>query len=140
YGVRWSRSFMLTNSGFTETGYYGQQSVLRPMMPEFRDLADGEHLFTGYKQVRQFDAMLIEPPIYLPAMMQDFRLAGGTIEVREFHSAADLGSLPQKLVFNCTGLGAKALFNDAELTPVKGQLTFLLPQPEIEYSAIPEGL
>lgn len=37
-------------------------------------------------------------------------------------------------------MGAKALFHDEELTPVKGQLTFLLPQPEIEYSAIPGNL
>lgn len=140
YGVRWSRSYMVNNAGFTETGYYGKQSVLRPMMPEFRDLAEGENPFPGYQYVRQFDAMLIEPPIYLAALMQDFHLAGGTIEVREFHSAADLAALPQKLVFNCTGLGAKALFNDAELTPIKGQLTFLLPQPEVEYSAIPDGI
>jgi hypothetical protein len=33
-------------------------------------------------------------------------------------------------------LGAKALFNDSELMLVKGQLTFLLPQPEVEYSVI----
>jgi glycine/D-amino acid oxidase-like deaminating enzyme len=140
YGVRWTRTYFLNNSGFNETGFYGQQSILRSMMPEFRDLAEGEHPFPGYKHVRQFDAMLIEPPIYLAALTQDFRIAGGTIEVREFHTAGDLASLPQKLVFNCTGLGAKALFNDAELIPVKGQLTFLLPQPEIEYSAIPQGL
>ena len=40
------------------------------------------------------------------------------------------------LIFNCTGLGAKALFEDAELTPVKGQLTILLPQPEVEYAVL----
>ena len=45
--------------------------------------------------------------------------------------------MPEKLVFNCTGLGAKALFDDAELTPVKGQLTILLPQPEVQYAVIP---
>jgi glycine/D-amino acid oxidase-like deaminating enzyme len=37
-------------------------------------------------------------------------------------------------VFNCTGLGARALFNDQELTPVRGQLTVLLPQPEVSYA------
>jgi glycine/D-amino acid oxidase-like deaminating enzyme len=37
-------------------------------------------------------------------------------------------------------LGAKVLFKDEELPPVKGQLTFLLPQPEIEYSVIPGDL
>lgn len=43
-------------------------------------------------------------------------------------------ALPERLVFNCTGLGAKALFNDAEMTPIRGQLTFLVPQPEVTYA------
>jgi glycine/D-amino acid oxidase-like deaminating enzyme len=37
-------------------------------------------------------------------------------------------------VFNCTGLGAGALFGDTELTPMRGQLAVLLPQPEIGYA------
>jgi hypothetical protein len=37
--------------------------------------------------------------------------------------------------FNCTGLGARALFDDRELGPVKGQLTVLLPQEEVNYMA-----
>jgi glycine/D-amino acid oxidase-like deaminating enzyme len=36
-------------------------------------------------------------------------------------------------VVNCTGLGAKALFGDEELTPIRGQLCVLVPQPEIDY-------
>lgn len=140
YGVRWTRTYLLNNSAFNEEGYFGKQSVLRPFMPEYRDLVPDETQFTGYKYMRQLDAMLIEPPIYLPAMMADFRLAGGKIEVREFHDSSAITQLPEKLVFNCTGLGAKTLFNDQELVPVKGQLTFLLPQPEVEYSVIPEGL
>jgi glycine/D-amino acid oxidase-like deaminating enzyme len=42
--------------------------------------------------------------------------------------------LPERLVFNCTGLGAKALFGDAQLQPIRGQLAILLPQPEIAYA------
>ena len=30
------------------------------------------------------------------------------------------------------GAGARALFGDGELTPIRGQLVFLLPQPEVE--------
>ena len=66
-----------------------------------------------------------------------FRLAGGTVVVRKMHDIAEITSLPEKLAFNCTGLGAKALFNDDELIPVKGQLTFLLPQPEVDYTVLP---
>jgi D-amino-acid oxidase len=138
YGVRWMRNYILKNEEFHEQGYFGQESVLRPMMPGYRSLAEGEHPFSGYKFVRQLDAMLIEPPLYLPAMIEDFRVAGGKIEVREFHAASELAALPEKLVFNCTGLGARELFKDEELLPIKGQLTFLLPQPEVEYSVIPD--
>jgi len=80
--------------------------------------------------------MLIEPAIYLPALMRDFMIAGGRIEVREFASPRDLTPLRESLIFNCTGLGARALFDDQELTPVRGQLVFLLPQPEVEYMTV----
>ena len=40
------------------------------------------------------------------------------------------------VLVNCSGLGAKALFGDDELVPIKGQLTFLLPQPEVEYAVL----
>ena len=69
-----------------------------------------------------------------------FRIAGGKVEVREIHDFTELQNLRERVIVNCTGLGAKALFNDSELTPVKGQLTILLPQPEIDYCTLPEGL
>ncbi len=50
--------------------------------------------------------------------------------VREFRDARDLASLGEPLLFNCTGLGARELFRDDELIPIRGQLSFLLPQPE----------
>jgi glycine/D-amino acid oxidase-like deaminating enzyme len=78
--------------------------------------------------------MLIEPPIYLNAVLRDFLLAGGKVVVREFADLRAVSSLPQPVIMNCTGLGAKALFNDEELTPIKGQLSILLPQPEVTYT------
>ncbi|HEY7392381.1 MAG TPA: hypothetical protein VH640_27930 [Bryobacteraceae bacterium] len=44
-------------------------------------------------------------------------------------------SLPELIVMNCTGLGSKTLFNDEELVPIKGQLTFCIPQRELKYRA-----
>ena len=77
--------------------------------------------------------MLIEPAIYLNALVRDFQIAGGRIVIRDFHAPEELAGLPERVLYNCTGLGAGALFGDAELTPIKGQLTFLLPQPEVQY-------
>ena len=44
------------------------------------------------------------------------------------------------MIVNCSGLGAAALFGDRELGPIKGQLTILQPQPEVDYVALPHGL
>ncbi len=136
FGVRWMRNYYLNHRPFNDDGYIGARSPLRAMMPEFADLGTGEHPFTGYEFVRRFDTMIVEPPVYLAAMLDEFRLAGGRLHVREIADRAAVEALPEKLVFNCTGLGAKTLFGDEELTPVKGQLTILLPQPEVQYAVL----
>ena len=59
--------------------------------------------------------------------------------MRDFPDARALLTLRENLIFNCTGLGARTLFNDEELIPVRGQLTFLLPQPEIDYMTVGPG-
>jgi D-amino-acid oxidase len=136
FGVRWMRNYYLGQHEFNENGYAGAHSPLRDMMPEYRRLAPDEHPFSGYEFVLRLDTLIIEPPVYLAAMLDEFRIAGGKIVVRELPDRAAIQGLAEKLVFNCTGLGAKALFDDEELTPVKGQLTILLPQPEVEYAVI----
>jgi glycine/D-amino acid oxidase-like deaminating enzyme len=80
--------------------------------------------------------MMIEPQPYLRALLRDFRLAGGRVVLQEFHEIAEVTTLPQPIVMNCTGLGARALFSDMELIPIKSQLTYLLPQPEVNYAVL----
>ena len=58
---------------------------------------------------------------------------GGKIEIAEFHSADDFAKLPQKALINATGYGARALFGDQSVTPVRGQLARGIPQPEVNY-------
>lgn len=134
FGIRWVTSYSIAKDGFDEAGPLGMQSAFRGMMPEFRDLKPDEHLFPVTSSVRQYDTMLIEPPRYLPAMLEDFRDASGTILVREIADRAAIARLPEKLVFNCTGMGAKDIFGDDELTPVRGQVTYLKPQPQVNYA------
>jgi glycine/D-amino acid oxidase-like deaminating enzyme len=65
--------------------------------------------------------------------MSDYLEASGRIETREFHSPADFASLPERTLINATGYGARALMGDDSVIPVRGQLTRLIPQPEIQY-------
>jgi glycine/D-amino acid oxidase-like deaminating enzyme len=83
--------------------------------------------------------MMIEPAIYLQAVMEDFLTAGGQIVVRKFQSREEVSGLPERTIFNCTGLGARVLFGDEALIPVRGQLVILLPQPEVTYNLLSGG-
>jgi D-amino-acid oxidase len=135
WGVRWLPNYYLSEQAPVNGWIGGPGGVLHDLQVGFRDFAPGEHVFSdGY--ARRFYTMLIEPEVYLRRLMDSFRDAGGEIEVKEFSGSGDIPALPQPVIFNCTGLGAGALFGDRELVPVKGQLTFLLPQPEVNYNLI----
>ena len=108
------------------------------MYPERSQLDSSPHPFDA-THVLHIDTMLIEPAIYLPAMMNDFQIADGRIIVKEFKDTNEVLQLEEPVIINCTGLGSRMLFNDNDLIPIKGQLTFLLPQDEIDYIIIGNG-
>ena len=134
YGIRWLSNFLMSDEPITG-GLRSPDGPLHDLFAEMRYLDKSENPFP-FPFVWQFDTMMIEPNRYLPAVMDDFHLAGGRIVVREFQAVAELQAIPERVIVNCTGLGAKALFGDEELTPIKGQLTVLLPQAEIEYCTL----
>src|SRR4051794_39132088 len=72
--------------------------------------------------------------------MTDFLLEGGKIERREFTSPADLQSVPQKVIINATGYGGRAVLKDDSIGPVRGQIAWLIPQPETHYSVMFKGV
>jgi D-amino-acid oxidase len=132
YSVRWLPTYVITDDAFTDTEMLGSKGPFPEVFPEMRDLLPSEHRFRN-RYVRQFRAMMIEPHPYLRALLRDFRLAGGRVVLQEFHNIAEVTTLPEPVVVNCTGLVSRALFSDTELIPIKGQLTYLLPQPEVNY-------
>jgi glycine/D-amino acid oxidase-like deaminating enzyme len=136
YGVRWMPVYALSTSGPHATpAADSPYAPVETLYPESKQLSREENPFDVPFVYRRY-SMLIEPAIYLNALTRDFQIAGGRIVIREFATARDLMALRERLIFNCTGLGARTLFNDMELTPVRGQLTFLLPQPEVQYMTV----
>jgi len=125
YGVRWLTTY--------------EQSSSPPPWPEAPlhvgavDIPAASSPFAG-RAVSRFQTMYVEVGRYLRRMTQDLLIAGGRIEVRKFASPAEIAALPEATVFNCTGLGARELFGDTQLIPMRGQLAILLPQPEIQYA------
>ncbi len=137
YGVHWRTIYRLGAQPYAPPPASSPMSDLADLY-EGHVLGREENPFAG-ANARREHSMLIEPAIYLNALRRDFFVAGGKIQIRDFASAEEIANVPENLIFNCTGLGARALFHDAELTPVKGQLVFLIPQPEIDYCTLGPG-
>jgi glycine/D-amino acid oxidase-like deaminating enzyme len=147
YGVHWMDAYNATNDpapgagggrGGGGRGNYATDAELLPdsLRPNrTREvLGPGEHPFPTKYATRTL-ALAIEPSIYLDALVRDFLFFGGRIVIRKFDTPRDLTTLSEPVIVNCTGLGSFTLFDDKELVPVKGQLTALVPQPEVDYRA-----
>ena len=148
YGVRWIDGYSLTDRPDRGGGFEEEDEDFAgsPLLPRDFDLGrvtfgPGRHPFAS-RYARRAPMLQFDPDIYLEALMRDVLAYGGKIRTRSFATPGDLVSLPEPLIINCTGMGAKGLFGDQELMPVKGQLTVLAPQPEVNYSVggmIPRG-
>jgi D-amino-acid oxidase len=134
FGVSWLDNYSLTNEVRPPQP---PQNTERPSLQARFDigqevLGPGEHPFAT-KYAIYSPEIRIEPSIYLDNLVRDFQLWGGHIVIRKFETPRELAALREPIVINCTGLGARDLFGDQELIPLKGQLTVLVPQPEVQY-------
>ncbi len=127
YGVRWLPTYT------ENTDIPDPADPLDRYHPAGRRLKRAEHPFP-VEGLSRFDTLYVETGRYLRQLLRDVQTAGGKVEVRRFAAPAELQALPERLVFNCTGLGARDLFGDQELRPARGQLAVLLPQPEVTYA------
>ncbi|AGY60229.1 FAD-dependent oxidoreductase [Gloeobacter kilaueensis] len=140
YGVRWIENYYLGEQPDRSFIDYVRREGIVSLYPDIVSLQPGDHAFAA-RYVTRFMTMLIEPPVYLNAVLRDFLLRGGTVRVQRFADRKQILALEEATIVNCTGLGAKSLFVDDELIPIKGQLSVLLPQPEIDYLTLaPDAL
>lgn len=105
---------------------------LAGLTPRGVDLPPGSTPFP-VPNVRRGSGMQFNVTELMHRLESEFLMHGGRIETRVFNTPAEIAALPEKIAINCTGYGARALFNDAEVVPVRGQITWLAPQPEVDY-------
>jgi glycine/D-amino acid oxidase-like deaminating enzyme len=108
------------------------RSRVRDIMPHSVEMADEESPFPGHK-VRRNATMTFNIADYGHTLIGDFLARGGRIERREFRVLSELATLREDVVVNCTGYGARALCKDESVVPVRGQIGWLIPQPEVTY-------
>jgi len=76
-----------------------------------------------------YQTLMIAPPIYLPWLTRSVQRRGARLRFRRFESSEQVAALSEKAVINCMGLGSKRIFEDSLLTPIRGRLVMLNPQP-----------
>jgi D-amino-acid oxidase len=111
------------------------QERVADLTPRPKELSPGSHPFPTRYATRN-SSLTFNIAAYSKQLMTDFLIEGGKIERVEFHDPSELNQIPQKVVINATGYGARALWKDESIIPVRGQIAWLIPQPEVNYGVI----
>jgi D-amino-acid oxidase len=90
--------------------------------------------------VYRSESMMFNIADYGHTLITDFFAAGGQFRRMEFHSPADLTALKEPVIINCPGYEARSLWKDETVTPVRGQIAWLIPQPEVRYGLYYKGV
>ena len=109
------------------------------LTPRPQEIPAGMHPFPT-KHVMRSTSLTFNVADYSRQLMNDFLIAGGTIETRELHSPQEVAALPQPVILNCTGYGARQLWNDESIVPVRGQIAWLIPQEGVNYGLYYKGV
>jgi D-amino-acid oxidase len=116
-------------------GFAHFQDRIVDLTPRPQELAPGTHPFPTRYATRN-SSLTFNIAGYARQLMTDFLIEGGKIERFEFRTPSELNQIPQKVVINATGYGARALWNDESIVPVRGQIAWLIPQPEVNYGVV----
>ena len=144
--VEWTDRYALNDE---EHGQRGGETQLHDFAHYYDRIADltprqqllptGTHPFPT-KYVYRTSSLTFNVADYSRQLMNDFFIAGGTIETREFHSPQEMASLPQSVIINCPGYGARQLWSDESIVPVRGQIAWLIPQEGVHYGLYYKGV
>jgi glycine/D-amino acid oxidase-like deaminating enzyme len=138
YGVRWVENYDCHDEPDSSFLTGPTARVIRDLFRQVTAYGPGHHPFPA-RYATRFLTMFIEPNRYLRALQRDVLLHGGRTIVRSFSDVGQMLALDEPLIMNCTGLGARPLFNDEQLEPVRGQLSVLAPQPKVDYITLHGG-
>lgn len=106
--------------------------LLSDLGPGRKTYPPGTHPF-GERTLQRETWMMFNINAYTRLLISDYLAAGGRMETVEFKSPADLLRLRQRTLVNATGYGARALFGDESVIPVRGQVARTVPQDDIRY-------
>ena len=143
--VEWTDRYTLSDLSLEEMragrrnsdplGFARYQDRIADLTPANHEMPPGSHPFPTRYAART-SSLTFNIAAYSRQLINDFLMEGGRIEHAEFHSPGELSRLAEKVIVNCTGYGARDLWNDRSIVPVRGQIAWLIPQPEVNYGLL----
>ncbi len=128
-----------TSTGKPVVQFANYARSIRDLTPRWRRVPADATPFKATSVARS-EIMVFNIADYGHTLMNDFFIAGGQFRRAEFQAPRQIAALRQKVVINCTGYGARALWKDETLVPVRGQIARLIPQPEVRYGLVYRGV
>jgi D-amino-acid oxidase len=102
------------------------------LVPKARRLSPEAAPFRAAAVYRS-ENMIFNISDYGHTLLNDFFIAGGQFEHADFQAPSQIAALRKSVAIDCTGYGARALWKDETITPVRGQIARLIPQPAVRY-------
>jgi len=112
-----------------------QRELVPDLMPNPEVFAPGSHPL-GRRRLARTPSLMFNLVAYSHLLLTDFVANGGRIEIAEFRTPADFARLQERTLIHATGYGARTLFGDRSVIPVRGQLARTAPEPGIDYGII----
>jgi D-amino-acid oxidase len=147
--VEWTDRYALSDEPFEverermerrdTLGFGSYRDRIADLAPKPQMLPEGTTPFP-VKYVRRSQSMQFNVADYSHTLMADFFAAGGKFVRKEFHAPSDLTRLKEKVVINCPGFAAREWWKDGSIIPVRGQIAWLIPQPEVNYGFAYRGI
>lgn len=142
--VEWRSGYVLSDEPFGGPRQHGDEAdgepdyaqmesrLLADIRPRSQPLTPEQHPFP-VPFVRHYTQLTFNLSAYARLLMDDFLRQGGEIETVAFDSPRQFARLEEDTLVNATGYGARELFGDTSIIPVRGQTARLVPQPEVDY-------
>ncbi|MBV8979238.1 MAG: FAD-dependent oxidoreductase [Alphaproteobacteria bacterium] len=144
--VEWTDRYFLSGGAHDGHGPAGAlpfasfRDRIVDIWPASEELPPGATPFPATSSVRRTSLMQFNIADYGHILLGDFFAAGGRFVHAEFASLGEVSRLKENVIVNCTGYGARALCRDESVVPVRGQMGWLIPQPEVNYGVYYDGV
>ena len=106
---------------------------LRDIVPPWSELDGSANPYAPRPAARGY-GMVFNIAGYADRLTERFLARGGRMVRRVFADRAAVLALAEPVIVNCMGFGAKTIWGDDGMVPVRGQIAWFVPQPEARYA------